>query len=181
MSKMSELNDKIQEKQYFIIRGILRWISKNRFRSVWGCVLTAILGGYLFYYHRYVWQLILCAVATAGAAVLFILFKILCAYHDKHYIYYKDESGEICVKYVKDSFSPEKKKTKRKTFTPVVVATSTKTNYFIDCKSLTEAKALHRTLAKQYHPDQTGDNGEKLSEINKQFGEFEKKISEEKK
>ena len=178
MGKISELNEKIQEKQYFIIRGILRWISKNHFRSVWVCVLTAILGGYLFYCHRYVWQLILCSVATAGAMGLFIIFKILCAYHDKHYIYYKDEDGELCVNYVKDSFSPEKKKTKRKTFTPIVVATSTKTDYFIACKSLAEAKALHRTLAKQYHPDQTGDNGEKLSEINKQFGEFEKKITQ---
>lgn len=44
-------------------------------------------------------------------------------------------------------------------------------NYFKDCKTQDEAKALFRKLAKQFHPDHVGSN-EKMVELQRQYDLF---------
>lgn len=45
-------------------------------------------------------------------------------------------------------------------------------NYFHNCKTTTEAKALWKALAKKYHPDMLGGSTEKMQELNKQYFNF---------
>ena len=53
-------------------------------------------------------------------------------------------------------------------------------NYFEHCKTLEEAKAIYKKLAKQFHPDMPSGNKEQFHELDNQYREFITRALEEK-
>ena len=47
-------------------------------------------------------------------------------------------------------------------------------NYFIDCKTIDEAKKLYKELAKKYHPDREGGDNAIMQKINLEFEKVSK-------